>query len=121
MLDLTLGTLKVIANDKTLYFLDFIDSKHLEKNVNLLAKNTQSIIFPGRTPIICAIEKELRYYFEGKLTTFQTPFRHCGSPFQQAIWEHVQTILIGEARRWSTLSQYNILASFKVLVYESFL
>ena len=91
-LDTLLGPMLAIADEKALYLLDFVDRRGLEQEVEKLRFKTKAIIIPGKTNPINSIEKELKSYFDGKLTAFKTPLRLLGRPFQNLAWESLLRI-----------------------------
>jgi AraC family transcriptional regulator, regulatory protein of adaptative response / methylated-DNA-[protein]-cysteine methyltransferase len=71
-----------IADKFSLYLLEFVDRRGLEKEIECLRLKTNSAIIPGITKPIESIEEELKLYFQGYLSEFKTPFKFLGSPFQ---------------------------------------
>jgi AraC family transcriptional regulator of adaptative response/methylated-DNA-[protein]-cysteine methyltransferase len=100
-LDTALGPMIAIADDESLYLLEFVDRRGLEREVERLRKRTKSAIIPGSTKPIISIEKELRLYFEGTLKEFETPINLLGSPFQKLVWQALTQIPYGETRSYS--------------------
>lgn len=99
-LDTPLGPMLAIASETELYLLEFVDRRGLELEIVRLRRRTNSVIIPGTTPPIHAIEKELVAYFAGKLRRFQTPLFLLGSPFQKHAWEALLAIPFGETRSY---------------------
>lgn len=94
-LDTKLGPMIAIANDEQLYLLEFVDRRGFEREVERLRIRTKSAIIPGITPIIESIEHEIKNYFDGTLTQFQTPMFLLGSDFQQRVWKALMEIPYG--------------------------
>lgn len=88
-----------IADEKALYLLEFFSRKNLEKYINRLLEKTQASLIEKKTQPLISIEKELNDYFSGKLTTFKTPIKILGTPFQNKVWDQLQTIPFGTT--WS--------------------
>ena len=99
-IDSPLGALLAIADDEGLYLLEFVDRRGLELEIEKLRRKTKSAILPGKTDIICSIEKELQHYFDGTLKNFQTPLHLLGSPFQKSVWEELLKIPYGTTRSY---------------------
>lgn len=99
-LDTRLGPMIAIADENTLYLLEFVDRRGLEREVERLRQKTKSAIVPGHTQPISSIENELSQYFEGKLIEFKTPTHYIGSLFQQQVWEELKKIPAGETRSY---------------------
>ena len=90
-----LGPMIAIADEKSLYLLEFFTKKGLEREINRLGQQGFAIL-PGNAPPLRSIQAELKAYFEGKLTAFTTPFQVIGSVFQQKVWEKLCQIPYGE-------------------------
>ncbi|MBE1445314.1 bifunctional transcriptional activator/DNA repair enzyme AdaA [Paenibacillus sp. OAS669] len=103
-LDTRLGPMIAIADEQALYLLEFIDRRGLEREIERLRRKTKSAVIPGSTPPIDSIERELRDYFEGKLTEFKTPVKLIGSPFQKKVWEQLQKIPPGQTTSYGNLA-----------------
>jgi AraC family transcriptional regulator of adaptative response/methylated-DNA-[protein]-cysteine methyltransferase len=104
-IDTPLGPMIAIANEKALYLLEFVDRRGLEREVERLRLKTKSAIIPGYTHPISSIKKELKAYFEGKLTEFQTPLFLLGSDFQKQVWEELKKIPPGETRSYMAIAK----------------
>ncbi|RMX22040.1 bifunctional transcriptional activator/DNA repair protein Ada [Legionella jordanis] len=104
-LDSPLGPMIAIANDEALYLLEFIDRRGLELEVERLRRKTHCAIVPGKNLVIEAIEMELKDYFSGHLSTFQTPLKLTGTVFQCQVWQTLMKIPFGETRSYAELAQ----------------
>lgn len=100
-LDMPLGPMLAIADEKHLYLLEFVGRRGLEREIERLRIKTKSAIIPGYTAPIASIEKELHAYFAGKLKVFKTPLFLLGSPFQKLAWEALMKIPYGETRSYA--------------------
>ncbi|MFD0698753.1 bifunctional transcriptional activator/DNA repair enzyme AdaA [Paenibacillus sp. GCM10027628] len=103
-LDTRLGPMIAIADEQALYLLEFIDRRGLEREIERLRRKTKSAVIPGSTPPIDSIERELRDYFEGKLTEFKTPVKLIGSPFQKKVWEQLREIQPGQTTSYGDIA-----------------
>lgn len=103
-LDTQLGPMIAVADENTLYMLEFVDRRGLEREVERLREKTKSAIVPGSTEAIESIKTELQQYFEGNLTTFKTPLAYLGTPFQQTVWDKLQDIPFGQTQSYSELA-----------------
>jgi AraC family transcriptional regulator of adaptative response/methylated-DNA-[protein]-cysteine methyltransferase len=95
-LDTPLGPMLAIADEETLYLLEFVDRRGLEREVGRLRIKTNSAIVPGTTPPIISIERELKSYFAGGLKEFKTPLHLNGSEFQKLVWNSLLNIPYGQ-------------------------
>lgn len=100
-----LGPMLALADEKSLYLLDFIDRKGLEGAVEKLSIKTKAFIQPGRTAPLSSIEKELKAYFTGELKEFITPIQLIGTPFQQQAWEELMQIPYGETQSYAAQAE----------------
>jgi AraC family transcriptional regulator of adaptative response/methylated-DNA-[protein]-cysteine methyltransferase len=103
-LDTRLGPMIVIADEKALFLLEFVDRRGLEHEVERLRRRTRSAVIPGCTPPISSIESELKDYFEGRLTEFNTPLMLLGSPFQEKVWEQLRKIPSGQTASYADIA-----------------
>lgn len=104
-LDTQLGRMIAIASDLALYLLEFVERRGLDREIERLKKNTNSVIIPGRTAPINSIEKELAAYFDGQLTEFRTPLCLLGSPFQKQVWTALKQIPFGTTRAYLDIAK----------------
>jgi len=99
-LDTPIGPMIAIGDDDTLYLLEFIDRRGLEKEIERLRLKMKAAIVPGTTHSIESINNELSLYFTEGLQTFTTPIHLLGSPFQQNVWHELINIPYGETRSY---------------------
>ncbi len=104
-LDTILGSMLVIADDRQLYLVDFMEKRCLEKGVEKLRDQLAATIVPGKTKPIESIEQELRAYFDGQLTQFKTPFILLGSDFQKRVWQALCDIPYGKTKSYAEQAQ----------------
>ncbi len=104
-IDTPLGPMLIIADEKGLYLLEFVDRRGLEREIERLRKKTKLPILPGKPAPSQQIEAELQQYFSGKIVTFKTPLHLLGSPFQKRVWEELQKIPKGETRSYSAIAK----------------
>jgi len=95
-----LGSMHVIADEKGLYLLQFVDIQGLDKEIEHLKRKTKSEIIPGKTRPIISIEHELLAYFDGKLKEFKTTLFPIGSFFQKLVWNEILNIPYGKTRSY---------------------
>jgi len=99
-----LGPMLAIADEEKLFLLEFVERRHLEREIERLQKKINATIIFGMTAPIRSIEQELKDYFSGQLTTFKTPLFLLGSPFQQTVWKILQTIPFGKTFSYAELA-----------------
>ena len=102
-IDTSLGLMLAIADKLELYLLEFVERKRLETEIKLLLKKSKGAIKKVKIDSsypIKFIEKELKLYFNGQLTEFNTPYCMLGSPFQKKVWEELIKIPYGQTRSY---------------------
>lgn len=99
-IDTPLGSMLAIGDEKSLYLLEFVDRRGLEREVERLRKKTKSAIIPGQTLPIDSIKNELKEYFENALIEFKTPLFFLGSDFQKRVWEELKKIPFGKTKSY---------------------
>jgi AraC family transcriptional regulator, regulatory protein of adaptative response / methylated-DNA-[protein]-cysteine methyltransferase len=104
-LDTPLGAMLAIADDESLYLLEFVERRALEREIERFRVKIKAAIIPGVTEPILSIEAELNAYFNGTLTTFSTPLHLLGSPFQQQVWQALRRIPYGQTRSYLEQAQ----------------
>lgn len=104
-LDTALGPMLVIADEKQLYLLEFIERRGLKKEIQQLRDELLAAIIPGKTKPIDSIEQELNLYFQGKLKRFKTPFILIGSDFQKSVWKALCDIPCGQTKSYAEQAQ----------------
>jgi AraC family transcriptional regulator of adaptative response/methylated-DNA-[protein]-cysteine methyltransferase len=102
-IDTVLGPMIAMTDEHSLYLLEFLSKKELERDVARL-RQKGFVFVSGNTSPLTSIDSELNTYFEGKLTSFKTPYRLLGSPFQQQVWKSLCQIPYGETRSYAEQS-----------------
>lgn len=100
-LETPLGLMISVADDKALYFLEFVERDRLEEKIEKFRKKANAEITPGSTSIIELVEAELKAYFDGTLKTFKTPLHLVGSSFQKNAWNELLKTPYGETRSYT--------------------
>jgi AraC family transcriptional regulator of adaptative response/methylated-DNA-[protein]-cysteine methyltransferase len=93
-----------ICDETHLYMLEFTTRKNMDLGFAKLRKVRKRAVIPGRTKITDKIEAELKAYFEGTLTTFNTPLAPTGTDFQNQVWKALQEIPYGQSCSYSELA-----------------
>jgi AraC family transcriptional regulator of adaptative response/methylated-DNA-[protein]-cysteine methyltransferase len=102
--DTELGQILSVADDESLYLLEFVERRGLGQEVERVSKKFKTIVALGETKITIQVKSELEQYFKGKLNQFKTPLHIIGSPFQQSVWRALQQIPIGETKSYLELA-----------------
>ncbi|MEM6576594.1 MAG: methylated-DNA--[protein]-cysteine S-methyltransferase, partial [Pseudomonadota bacterium] len=103
-----LGPMIAVADEKALHLLEFHDRKGLPGELKRLQAHRGPLgIAPN--PLIDQISAELKDYFSGEITPFQTPCGTSGSPpasaFTRSVWDALQAIPAGETRSYGALAR----------------
>ena len=104
-LETPMGRMIAIADESSLYMLEFTNRKNMRRQFDRLRKLQSRAIVPGRTSITVQIETELAAYFNGELTQFETPLATSGTEFQRQTWAALQSIPHGETRSYAQLAE----------------
>ncbi|EIC84386.1 bifunctional transcriptional activator/DNA repair enzyme AdaA [Serratia sp. M24T3] len=104
-LDTPIGTMLAIADEQTLYLLEFVDRPALANAIDKLKKLTSSEIIFGRTAALELLNEELISYFSGKNQVFKTHLAEFGSLFTRKVWDALRAIPTGELRSYSDLAK----------------
>ncbi|MBO9732779.1 MAG: bifunctional transcriptional activator/DNA repair protein Ada [Chitinophaga sp.] len=94
-LETPLGTMFACAVAQGICLLEFTDRKMLETELKSLAKLLNANIIQGANPHFDILQQQLEEYFAGSRKTFTVPLYSPGTPFQQSIWEVLQTVAYG--------------------------
>jgi len=104
-LETPMGRMITIADEAALYLLEFTNRKNMRRQFDRLRKVQNRAILPGRTAITEQIETELKAYFAGNLSAFETPLATSGTDFQRQTWAALQRIPHGETRSYAELAE----------------
>ena len=106
MFDTPLGAMIAVADQTHLHLLEFHDRKALPTELEKLQRKTRSTVAAGRTPAIERIEAEMKAYFAGRLTAFETPLAlSFATAFEREIWSRLVRIPAGETRAYGDLAR----------------
>ncbi|MDP5275852.1 bifunctional transcriptional activator/DNA repair enzyme AdaA [Chengkuizengella axinellae] len=103
-IDTKLGPMVSIVDDESLYLLEFVDRRGLEREVERMRNKLNASIIPGKTKISEQIENELKHYFTNRLKKFETPIIFFGSDFQKSVWNELLKIEIGNTTSYKELA-----------------
>lgn len=103
-MDTVLGPMISIADDETLYLVEFVNRRGLEREIERLRVRLNAIIIPGKTKINQQISEEMSLYFDHRLAEFQTPYTLLGSDFQKSVWHLLTQIPKGQTTTYKELA-----------------
>ncbi|MCA9311638.1 MAG: bifunctional transcriptional activator/DNA repair protein Ada [Phycisphaerales bacterium] len=99
MLESPLGPLLACATGSGVCLLEFTDRRMLETQLTTLRRHFSRPVTPGSNPHLDQLADEVARYFAGELHDFAVAIEAPGTPFQERVWETLQTIPYGET--WS--------------------
>lgn len=91
-----LGQMLAGATDNGLCLLEFSDCTTLAAELKNLQRLLKANMCYGENDRTCQTEQQITQYFSGKLRTFNIPLCHPGTPFQQSVWQTLQTVPYGQ-------------------------
>lgn len=99
-----LGDMISVACKSQLHLLEFFDRKALPKELGRLNSRAKGRLGIGRTAPSEQIKDELKAFFDGSSSEFQTPLAYHGSDFTGAVWDELRQIPPGETRSYSAIA-----------------
>ena len=93
--DSPFGTIELRANTNALTHLYFVSDEEKINKTHTTPKNS----------ILKTAVKQLIQYFSGDRHTFNLPLEPQGTPFQQKVWQTLQTINYGETQSYAWLAK----------------
>jgi O-6-methylguanine DNA methyltransferase len=90
-----------IADETSLYMLEFADRPGLSRTVNKLCADKKCLLRLDTSPPLQQIESELHDYFKGCLKEFKTPLLPTGSLFQKHVWSELLRIPYGKTKSYA--------------------
>jgi len=78
-----------------LCLLEFADRRALETELKDLERLLEARCLPGTTPVLDRLAVEVDEYFAGRRKTFDLPLIQPGTPFDQAAWRALLSVLYG--------------------------
>lgn len=92
------GTLKLVARDKGLAAILWENDRPNRVPLQTLAEDDTH-------PVLLETARQLNEYFAGQRNTFTVPFDRTGTPFQEDVWQALETIPFGETRSYSDIAR----------------
>lgn len=98
LLPTPVGTLKLVATDKGLAAILWENDRPNRVPLRTLAESDTH-------PVLLEAARQLNEYFAGQRMTFTVPFDRFGTPFQEDVWQALETIPFGETRSYSDIAR----------------
>jgi AraC family transcriptional regulator, regulatory protein of adaptative response / methylated-DNA-[protein]-cysteine methyltransferase len=99
-----LGRMVAVGDEKALHLLQFEDHTALPEALERLQQKAKAKIISGHASSLISIQAELDLYFQGKLTTFNTPLALLGTSFHVATWQALTNISYGKTVSYKELA-----------------
>lgn len=99
-----LGAMIAMADDKSLYLLEFTDRRGLELEVVRMRKKLSCAIVPGDNDVLQRTKKELSEYFNGSRQDFDIPLSTYGTDFQKTVWGRLREFPYGQTCSYADLA-----------------
>jgi len=105
-MDSPIGEIIIVATQVAVCLLEFSDKKDLDKELKYLENTLGESIMPLESAheVLEKAENELKAYFDGTLTSFETPLMTVGTDFQKEVWRALQTIPQGETCSYGSIA-----------------
>jgi AraC family transcriptional regulator of adaptative response/methylated-DNA-[protein]-cysteine methyltransferase len=92
-----LGPMVAGATGEALVLLEFADRRMLPTQIDRVCRRLDGVVIPGSNTIIKQLVGELKLYFKGELTRFETPLLEKGTEFQEMVWSRLREIPYGQS------------------------
>jgi AraC family transcriptional regulator of adaptative response/methylated-DNA-[protein]-cysteine methyltransferase len=99
-----LGGMVAVADDSTLYLLEFVDRRMMATQMKTLQSRYGCSLVPGSNDVLCKTEEELSQYFAGSLRAFSVQIDFRGTDFQVSVWKRLLAIPYGETLSYSQMA-----------------
>lgn len=99
-----LGAMVAIADETSLYLLEFADRRMLATQLQTLQKRYGCSVAPGVNDVLRLLESELSAYFSGSLQSFSVPTDTRGTEFQVSVWERLKEIPYGATLSYGAMA-----------------
>lgn len=107
LIETPLGHMLAISNERSVIFLMFTESRHFDREMKHLIKVQSKAIIEEDVKPLQMVESEMKAYFSGKLTEFDTPFETNPNEteFTRLVWNELKQIGYGETITFSQLAK----------------
>jgi len=95
-----LGPMYAGVSETGLCFLEFVDRKMIDAQIEQLQKQMKARFVTGKSKLLDQVEQQLDEYFAGDRDAFDLPLDIRGTEFQQEAWDALLKIPYGETRSY---------------------
>ncbi len=96
-----LGPMYAGASEQGVCFLEFIDRKMIDGQIEQLQKIMKAKFVTGKNELLDRVEKQMNEYFAGERHQFDIPLDVRGTDFQKEAWDALLKIPYGETRSYA--------------------
>jgi AraC family transcriptional regulator of adaptative response/methylated-DNA-[protein]-cysteine methyltransferase len=104
-IDSPLGPLILAGDENAVHCVEYADRDGLDRQIARLAGRAGTSAIPGRSAPVAQMESELAAYFRGEPASFVVPLHRAGTGFQNAVWDALLAIPLGETRSYGDLAR----------------
>lgn len=109
LIETPLGSMFAVSNEISVVFLMFTESRHFDREMKHLIKVHSKAIVEDDVKVkpLQIVESEIKAYFSGKLTEFDTPIEinEGATDFIRQVWDELQKIEYGKTITFSELAK----------------
>jgi AraC family transcriptional regulator of adaptative response/methylated-DNA-[protein]-cysteine methyltransferase len=103
--DSPVGPIVVAGDEAAVYCVEYADRDGLDRQIARVAGRVGARAVPGRSAPVAQVETELAAYFRGEPVPFTAPLSRGGTAFQNAVWDALLAIPLGETQSYAELAQ----------------
>lgn len=100
-----LGAMIAISDEHKLLLLEFMERKKLKEHIEALKKERQTSVEPKKSFPLESIQREIKEYFQGGRTFFETPVEMMGTAFQRKVWKELLSIPLGTTLTYQAIAK----------------
>lgn len=100
-----LGDLRVAADGVALRLVEYDGLERTDRQLRRVCRRLSAEMSGDEDASVASLVDELRRYFAGELTDFQTPAVPVGTQFQQRVWAELRRIPCGETRSYAQIAR----------------
>ncbi len=100
-----LGDMVAASHNNRLCLLEFLDRKKPETIIKPLSKKLDTEVEERVTNTLKLTRKQLKLYFDGKLSRFDLPLKAMGTDFQKSVWKQLARIPHGKTVNYGKIAE----------------
>ena len=104
-IDTPVGPMIAVGDELALHALEFSDAGDLDRGIAELCARFETAVVAGRSATVTQMESELAAYFRREPVHFSVPLERRGTGFQNAVWNALLEIPLGEVRSYADIAR----------------